>query len=77
MLPRTKSPWPSNYRPEVDVSPELSLAKFSYYQSLISILRWIVEFGCVDLVMETLAMASMTALPCEGHIKVLFKYLPS
>ena len=34
-LPRTKSPWPSNYRPEIDVSPVLSPGLASYYQSLI------------------------------------------
>ena len=38
-LPHTKSPWPSNYRPEIDVSPVLSPGLASYYQSLIGILR--------------------------------------
>ena len=71
-LPRAKSPWPSNYRPEIDVSPELSPPKASYYQSLIGILRWIVELGRADICMETSAMASMMALPREGHLKVLF-----
>ena len=28
-LPKTKSPWPSTYRPEVDVSPELGACIFS------------------------------------------------
>ena len=68
---RVKSPWPSNYRPEVDVSPELSPIKASYYQSLIGILRWIVELGRADVCMETSAMASMMALPREGHLKTL------
>ena len=71
-LPRAKSPWPSNYRPEIDVSPELSPNKASYYQSLIGILRWIVELGRADICMETSAMASMMALPRKGHLKVLF-----
>ena len=38
LKPRTKSPWPSNYRPEVDLSPELGPKEVSYYQSLIGIL---------------------------------------
>ena len=71
-LPRSKSPWPSNYRPEIDVSPELSPGQASYYQSLIGILRWIVELGRADICMETSAMASMMALPREGHLRVLF-----
>ena len=62
-LPRTKSPWPSDYRPEFDVSPELSPVEASYYQSLIGILCWVVELGRSDICMETSAMASMMALP--------------
>jgi len=38
-LPRIKSPWPRNYLPESDVSPELSPIMSSYFQSLIGILR--------------------------------------
>jgi hypothetical protein len=71
-LPKSKSPWPSNYRPEIDVTPELSSVYASYYQSLIGILRWIVELGRGDICMETSAMASMMALPREGHLNTLF-----
>lgn len=73
ILPRVKSPWPSGYRPEVDVSPELTSHEASYYQSLIGILRWIVELGRADICMETSAMASMMASPREGHLQVLFR----
>ena len=48
MLLKVKSPWPRNYRPEVDVSTELYSIQASYYQSLISILCWIVELGRAD-----------------------------
>ena len=44
-LPKVKSPWPSNYHPEADVSPELSSTQALYYQSLIGILHWIVDLG--------------------------------
>ena len=69
---RTKSPWPTNYRPEVDVSPELNPTEASYFQSLIGVLRWIVELGRADIVMETLALASMMALPRRGHLDAAF-----
>ena len=72
-LHKCKSPWPSNYRPESDISPELPHHKASYYRSLIGILRWIVELGRADIVMETSAMASMMALPREGHLKTVFQ----
>ena len=72
-LPRVKSPWPRDYRPEADVSPELSSIEASYFQSLIGILRWIVEFGRADLIMETSALASMMALPREGHLNAVYQ----
>ena len=72
MLPKVKSPWPRNYRTKVDVSTELSSIQASYYQTLISILRWIVELGRADIVIETSALASMMALMQEGHLDAVF-----
>ena len=69
---RARSPWTSGYRPETDVTPELSPAKATYYQSLIGILRWIVELGRVDITMETSSMASMMALPRQGHLRQVY-----
>jgi len=69
---RVKSPWTTNYRPETDVSPELPPLKAAYFQSLIGVLRWIVELGRVDITMEVSAMASMMAMPREGHLEQLF-----
>ena len=68
---RGSAPWPSNYRPETDVSPELDAENASYFQSLIGVLRWIVELGRIDITMETSALASMMALPREGHMNVI------
>ena len=62
MLPKVKSPWHQSYRPEVDFSTELSSIQASYYQSLIGILRWIVELGRSDIIMETSALSSMMEL---------------
>ena len=72
LKPRAKSPWPTNYRPEVDISPELGPEEASYYQSLIGTLRWIVELGRADITMETSALASMMALPRRGHLEAVF-----
>ena len=69
---RAKSPWTSDYRPETDVSPGLPPLKAAYFQSLIGVLRWIVELGRVDITMEVSAMASMMAMPREGHLEQLF-----
>ena len=57
------------YRPELDVTPELNASNASYYQSLIGILRWIVELGRADICLEVSMMSSHVALPREGHLE--------
>ena len=42
---KADTPIATTYRPELDVSRELNVADAAYYQSLIGILRWIVELG--------------------------------
>ena len=73
-----KTPMTSNYRPEIDVSKELAPTDAAYYQSLIGILRWIVELGRVDICCELSMLSSHLALPREGHLQQtlnVFSYL--
>ena len=75
---RAKTPMPSSYRVELDISPELGTKDASYYQSLIGILRWIVELGRVDICLECSIMSSQIALPRVGHLEQvlhIFGYL--
>ena len=39
----------TSYRPEIDTTSELNAIDSAYYQSLIGILRWMVELGRVDI----------------------------
>ena len=39
------TPIQTSYRPEIDTTPELNATDYAYYQSLIGILRWMVELG--------------------------------
>ena len=72
-LPRkATAPFSSNYRPETDTSPELDPFQANYYQSLIGVLRWIVELGRIDINVEASLMASCMALPRQGHLDQLF-----
>jgi hypothetical protein len=69
-LPRkAETPLCTSYRPELDVTPELSTQEAPYYQSLNGILRWIVELGRVDICLEVSMMSSHLALPREGHLE--------
>ena len=69
---KATSPFRGDYRPEVDITPELTLSDAAYYQSLIGVLRWIVELGRIDITCEVSEMASMMAMPREGHLDQLF-----
>ena len=72
-LPRkAETPLVSTYKPELDVTPALNAQEAAYYQSLIGILRWIVELGRVDLCLEVSMMSSYLAMPREGHLEALF-----
>jgi hypothetical protein len=72
-LPYTApNPLFTDYRPELDVTPELGEAEASYYHTLIGVLRWIVELGRVDIDVEVSMMSLHLALPREGHLKELY-----
>ena len=62
----------SNYLPELDETVELDPIDAAYYQSLIGILRWIVELGRVDIACEVSMMSSSMALPRHGHLCELY-----
>ena len=62
---------PKDYRPEIDVTEELGDEDASYYQSLIGILRWMVELGRVDICTEVSMMSSHLSMPRRGHLEAL------
>jgi hypothetical protein len=71
-------PFPKEYRPEVDVSPELNPAMGNRFQQLIGILRWAVEIGRVDILLEVALLSPYLANPRTGHLEAayqIFSYL--
>ncbi len=75
MPARAETALPSTYCPELDVTPELGPKDSSYYQSLIGILRWIVELGRMDICLEVSMLSSHLALPRAGHLEKLFQII--
>ena len=63
------NPFPYHYEPEIDISPALNPEMASYYQSLIGIMRWMVELGRVDIATEVSLLSSHNAYPREGHFE--------
>jgi hypothetical protein len=74
-----KSPFTSNlYRPELDVSEECRTDQASYFQNLIGVLRWVIELGRVDILIEVSKLSHYLASPRTGHLHQalhIFHYL--
>ncbi len=68
----TPHPFPTKYELGIDFSPELDPDIVSYFQSLIGIMRWMVELGCIDIATEASLLSSHSALPWEGHMDAAF-----
>ena len=72
MIRRAKTPLPSGYNPDLDMTKELEPEHASFYQSQIGVLRWMVEIGRVDILTDVSALSSHLALPREGHLDAVF-----
>ena len=72
LIKTANAPLTSDYRPECDASPELAPEEAMYYQSLIGVVRWMVEMGRIDIAMEVSMMSSFVAMPREGHLQQVY-----
>ena len=75
---KTACVFPSNWKPELDVTPELRDDDASFYQQQIGVLRWLVELGRVDICTEVSMLAAFSANPRQGHLAAvihLYAYL--
>lgn len=65
---KVASPFTSNYRPELDATPESDHARrASYYMSLMGVLRWCIELGQVDVIVEVGLLARFQACRWRKH----------
>ena len=65
-------PYPDRYKPEVDITVELSDTLVNRYQQYIGILRWAVELGRLDIHFEVSKLASFTINPRRGHMEAVY-----
>ena len=61
-----------SYHPSGDTSPELNATDLRYFQELIGILRWAIEIGRLDILLEVSLLSSHLALPREGHLQQVY-----
>ena len=62
------TPMKAEYHPSDDLSAELSPSDLHYYQEQIGVLRWAVEIGRLDNLLEVALLSSHLALPRKGHL---------
>ena len=62
------NPFPMGCDPPTDVSPVCSPEEASYFQSIIGVMRWMVEIGRIDIATEVSQLSSFLAMPREGHL---------
>ena len=63
------TPLSTGYKPELDSTGELKADGLQWYQEIIGCLRWAVELGRIDILLETSLMSQYLALPREGHLE--------
>ena len=63
------APLRHGYKPELDCTGELKAEGLQWYQEIIGCLRWAVELGRIDILLETSLMSQHLALPREGHLE--------
>jgi hypothetical protein len=66
------TPFTSNYAPWQEVTPELKADGVQRFQELIGQLRWAVEIGRVDILLEVSLLSSHLAMPRVGHLEQAF-----
>ncbi len=66
-------PFPSSYRPELEVSPTLNAELTNTYQQHIGALRWAIELGRIDILTEVSCLAQYSCAPREGHLQAIYK----
>lgn len=73
-----KNPFPTGYKPEIDVTDELTPNLASRYMQLVGILRWAVEIGRIDIFLEVSLLSQYQVNPRLGHLEAayhIFGYL--
>jgi hypothetical protein len=70
---KVATPMLATYRPEMDVTALLDADEANYYQSLVGVLRWIIEVGRIDITTEVSMLAAHMALPRVGHLYAVLR----
>ena len=62
----------SGYWTETNTFPKLKSEGVAQYQYMVGLLRWEVDLGRVDILLETALMSTYLAFPHRGHLEHIF-----
>ena len=68
-------PYSSIFRPEIDLTEELREELANRYQQLIGVLRWSIEIGRIDILIEVSCLSQHMCSPREGHLDAFYRIL--
>ena len=63
------NPFVGVYQPETDTTDTLEPDRAYYYQTMIGVIRWMVEIGGIDIATECSLLSSHLAYPRKGHFE--------
>ena len=66
---KVNNPFVGDYTPEMDEIYDMNKELASWYQSLIDMLRYMVEISRADIITEVSMMASQMDMPREEHLE--------
>ena len=72
LLTHCKTPIMSGYWPETDTLTEIKVEGVTQYQEMVGVLRWVVDLGRVDILLETALVSTCLDLPRRGHLEQIF-----
>ena len=67
-----RNPFPTGYKPELDLTPELNDELGLRFLQLIGILRWAIEIGRIDIFVELSQLSQHQALPRRRHLEAIY-----
>ena len=67
-----RNPFPTGYKPELDVTPELNDELGLQFLQLVGILRWTIELGRLDIYVELSQLSQHQALPRRDHLEAIY-----
>ena len=70
---RCDTPMSTSYHPREDVTREMNTEVLHTYQELIGIIRWEIEIGRTDVLLEVPLISSHLALPRIGHLQAVYR----